>query len=330
MLDSLTTVGTGSRWRRLNVPAFLPLITAAMSVGCADSKDAPVPSSLRALEQINYVATGLDTSGRHLPIPSIDPAGVTYHPELGGLLLVDSEINEVREAFDSIGATWFLASMDLELVTRQWDMTAVDGVEQVRNLESTGIAYCEQDGHVYVTNDDLDLLFRYSYDGETFRVVDFVSTAPQTDDPEGVTCDPETGILYVVGGEDANIVAYAYNGNFSLHETLELHDTALHRHGKLDDVEGIAFDPVSRHLFVVSDLAKRIVEFDLAGRFVSKFELDELSPPPIAPQGLTIGPSSIDPDRRSMFLVDGGLDNDEFPEERDGAIYELMIVDKDD
>ena len=330
MLCRLANIEPASSNRRLIGLISLLSLLNVLLVACADATDPPIASSVRELEQINHAATGYDARGGALPIPSIDPAGIAYHAPLEGLLIADSEITEVKEVFENIAATWFLTSTRVDVTKRRWNVSEVDGAEQVRNLESTGIAYCEFDGHVYVTNDDLDLVLRYSYDGANFNVVDIVSTVPETDDPEGITCDPQTGMLYVVGGESANIVSYSYNDGFVLRQNLELHDTAGHRHGKLDDVEGIAFDPVSRHLFAVSTPAMRIVEYDLAGRFVNKFDLGKLSPAPIAPQGLSIGPASIDPNRMSVFLADGGLDNDDIPEERDGAIYELLIVRKDD
>lgn len=284
-----------------------------------------IAGTVIGIEQVNRFDTGYDESNNPLPIPSIDPAGVVYHSGLGGLVIADSEITEIPEVFNLIGATHFLTPTSGGVTWLQWDLAAITGIEPDPNLESTGIAHCENDGHVYITNDDTDLIYRYQFDGTSFSVVDFVSTRPITFDPEGITCDPATGRLYVVGGINENILVYTYEGGFVFHEELELDDTAGNPNGELEDVEGIAFDPATNHLFVVSDPAARIVEYDLQGRYIKHFELDALSPEPIAPQGLSIGPSSTHPGKSAFYLTDGGIDNDQDPTERDGAIYELLI-----
>ena len=307
--------GSGFKPRDVTVPRQDPALVNPFAVG-------PV----LGVEQVNHFVTGFDEMDNPLPIPSIDPAGIVYYAPGGGLVLADSEITEVAEAFNVVGATHFLVPTVGGLTLLQWDLSQITGVEPSPNLESTGIAYCENDAHFYVTNDDTDLLYRYQFDGTGFSVVDFVSVASQTNDPEGVTCDPATGNIYVIGGIEANIVVYTYQGGFVFQEELELDETAGNEEGELDDAEGIAFDPVTQHLFVVSDPAERIVEYDLAGRYIQHFDLGGLSPAPIAPQGLTIGPATVDSDKQSFFISDGGLDNDQVPSERDGAVYELLIV----
>ncbi len=284
-----------------------------------------IPGKVSFLEQVNHFVTGFDDDDVPLPVPSIDPAGVSYDSFLASLIVADSEIPEVAPAFSQVGATLFAIPTDGRLTLAQWDLTQITGVEPGSNQESTGVVSCDADGYTYVTNDDTDLLYRYAFDGENYSVVDFVSTRPQTFDPEGVTCDPANGLIYVVGGIDVNLVVYSYDQDeFEFVEEIDLNDGGA-APVQLVDAEGVTFDATSGNLFVVSDPAETIVEYDPAGRFVAAYSLSGLVPSPIAPQGITVAPSSMDPQRTSFYIVDGGLDNDQVPSERDGAVYELLI-----
>lgn len=277
------------------------------------------------LIQVNYFQTGFDDGGNQLTIPSIDPAGVLYHEPTGRLFIADSEINEVAPAWNAIQANIFQTAPNGDTLHAQWDLTAFTGNEPVRNREPTGITYCATDGHFYVSNDDADRIFRYSFDGSALTAVDSVSTRPASNDPEGITCDPATGTLYVIEGTEIEILVYRYNAGFELQEVLDLSVTAGSAAGVPSDAEGIAFDPVSGNLFVMSDPEKTIYEYTAAGVFVQKFDIRDFTPRPVAPQGLSIGTSSTNSQTMSLYIADGGVDNDQDPDERDGAIYEAQI-----
>ena len=200
---------------------------------------------MQGIAQIGYFDTGIAESGEALPIPSIDPAGVYYSEDFSGLLIVDSEIIEVPDVFDQIGATLFAGSTNGGTLLQQWDLSQITGNEPFRNREPTGITYCPTDQHYYITNDDLKLIFRYALVDGMFIAVDSVSTSNVTSDPEGITCDAKTGRLYVIGGTAGNIAIYDYDEGFVLVNVLDLQTTAGHPDGQLSDAEGIAFDAVS-------------------------------------------------------------------------------------
>jgi hypothetical protein len=281
-----------------------------------------------AINQVNQFSTGFNTStNTPLTIPSIDPAGLVYHEPSGRLFIADSEINEVAPAFAVVQADLFEVDPAGNSLFHQWDLTQLTGNEPSPNEEPTGIAYCADDAHFYASNDDADLIYRYEYngDGSPFTAVGAVSTRPDSDDPEGITCDPASGRLYVIGGVNINISVYEYNGGFALQEVLDLVTTAGNPSGIPSDAEGITYDPVSGHLFVVSDPDAAIFEYTTSGIFIQKFDIDGLSPRPVAPQGISIGTSSVNPQNMSFYLADGMVDNDSDPNERDGRIYELEI-----
>jgi hypothetical protein len=298
---------------------------------------------VESITQVNYFATGFDTSsglpGTQLTIPSIDPAGLTYHDPSGRLFIVDSEINEVSAAFGIVQANLFHSNASFGIVQanlfhsnasgsalfNQWDITLQTGNEPSLNREPTGIAFCNGDAHFYVSNDDADLVYRYAYDGSSFTAVDAVSTSPASNDPEGITCDPASGRIYVIGGAGINILVYEYNSGFVFLNELDLPATAGTPSGVPSDPEGIAFDPVTGHLFVISDPDDAIFEYTQSGLFIKKLSIAALTPSPKAPQGLTIGTSSANPQKMSFYISNGGIDNDQDPDERDGAVYEMEI-----
>jgi hypothetical protein len=286
------------------------------------SNSAPVTG----ITPVNYTSTGFNTAtNMPLTIPSIDPAGLVYHEPSGRLIIADAEINEVTAAFNIVQANLFEIDTAGSALFNQWDLTQRTGNEPSMNNEPTGIAFCANDAHFYVSNDDNQLIYRYAYDGSDFTAVDSVSTQPHTNDPEGVTCDPATGRIYVIGGLDINIVVYDYNAGFVLYEVLDLVSTAGTPSGIPSDPEGIAFDPVSGHLFVVSEPDGAIFEYTTDGIFIKKLDLSSLSPASVAPQGLAVGTSSVNPQKMSFYISDGGIDNDQDPNERDGRIYEMEI-----
>jgi DNA-binding beta-propeller fold protein YncE len=245
---------------------------------------------------------------------------------LDRLFIVDSEINEVTAAFDIVQANLFETPPAGGSSSNQWDTTENTGAEPEPNREPTGITYCVSDGHFYVSNDDSAYIYRYSFDGTNLTAIDAVSTSGIASDPEGITCDPGTGRIYVIGGVDLSIVVYSYDSGFVLEEIIDLPATARNPNGVPADAEGIAFDPGSGHLFVVSDPDKAIFEYDLSGTFVQKFDISGFLPSPIAPQGLSIGPSSANPQQTSFYIADGMVDNDVDPNERDGRIFEAIIT----
>ncbi len=273
--------------------------------------------------QLNHFNTGFNSSGVPLVIPAIDPAGVAWHAPSGHLFIADSEIEEVSAAWSLIHKNIFEVSPAGTTLYHSYDLTLM-GIG-----EPTGITFNPGDGFFYVSDDDDQRITRLSYAPSGFLVDDFVDTdnTAGAGDPEGVTCDPATSRLYVVDGHDELIVIYRYQDStgFVLIDVLELN--ALNSSSNVpDDPEGIAFDACSGHLFLVSDPDEAIYEFTTAGIYVARYDIAALSPGVIAPQGLTIGPTSATgdaPQALAIYIADGGIDNNDNSSERDGRIYEI-------
>ncbi len=313
--------------------------------------------NITSLTQVNHFEmgwTGGTASGTPMTIPSTDAAGIVYHPPTGHLFIADSEINEISSAFSVAGGNIFEISLDGTVL---YDTFNVVPDSKGKNREPTGIAYCPEsvvDGHshdhFHISHDNTPTgLWLYELSGGDLNWEDQV-TSPKGrdgdtsdhDDPEDVTCDPNSGLLYVVNGVGINILVYSWSASYSepnpgpssrvatthykLERTIDLFATAGDPSGIPSDGEGIFYDPASGRLFVTSDPDEAIFEYTTDGVFIRKFNIGGLSPRPIAPQGLTLGPSSNGSGGESFYLVDGGIDNDSDPNERDAAVYELAVT----
>jgi DNA-binding beta-propeller fold protein YncE len=278
-----------------------------------------------SITQINYFDTGFSNLSTPLPIPATDPAGITFHSPSGHLIIADSEINEIPSAFSIVQANLFEVPLVGGTTFNEWNTTLQTGNEPSQNNEPTGIVYCEYDNHFYVTNDDARRLYRYAYDGSTITAVDSISLSGYANDSEDIACDPETGRLYVIGGADRNILVLSYDNGFVVEDNLSLPVTAGSPSGVATDPEGIVYDAGSGHLFVISSPDDAIFEYTLSGVFIQKFSLSGFSPNASQPQGITVAPSSDDPQTTSFYIADGMVDNDSDPNERDGRIFEARI-----
>lgn len=289
-----------------------------------------IPSAVSSISQVSAFATGQDEDGNWLPVRATDPAGLYIDPMNSHLMVADSEITEIPEVWAEVGANVFETTTRLDQLYGEYDVSPPIAYQQP-NLEAAGIAKCETDGHYYIVNDDRQRLYRYAFDGSSMVMVDAVNTFPLTAtegtlDPEGVTCDPE-GNIYVAGGHGINILVYRYDGGFALQRVIDLNE-AQSISGPEDvptDPEGIAFDPVSGHLFVMNNDSDEIFEYSTEGAYLGRHSIHGFKPKPKQPQGLSIGPSTRTPGKMSFFIADPRVDNNFDPTERDGLIYEAEI-----
>ena len=307
----------GSRWLYL---AALASVFPGAQPGAADR-----------LELVRYTSLWSDSSVR-----SADASGVTYLPDSGRLLIADSEISEYGDRIDPAtgrvifdGHNVFATPLAADRRLAAFLVTPPDR----ERSEPVGIVYNPVDGHVYVTDDDQKRIFRYRFDAEQGLGGALASAATSFDgrytDPEGITCDPRSGELFVVSGtkhervlrfrHDAAADTFAFLGDFDI-------DAHIH------DPEGIGFDPVSGHLFAVS--VGGIAELTVDGAFVQFFDYGFLADSGVTltvPGGLTFAPSSDpnDPaDTQSLYVTCRGVDNGAFPKRNslDGGLAELRLM----
>jgi hypothetical protein len=220
------------------------------------------------------------------------------------LFIADSEINELS-VFN--GNNIFEVSLTGDTVYGQYASN---------NKEPTGLTYNEFDGYFYIVNDDNLQLCRY--DNQLNRTLACVKTnvaTPNAYDPEGLTSDPQTGFLYVSDAISGGKQVLVYNSQLQFQYRFSAPQPR--------DGEGIAFDPVSRHLFILSGLENAIYEYTTSGTFVQSYDIRGFNPTPTAAQGISFGPTSDpndSPSRLAVYIADGMRDNF-----ADGRIYEAIL-----
>src|SRR5215212_3806374 len=139
-------------------------------------------------------------------------------------------------------------------------------------------------------------------------------------DPEGAAYDRAGNRLFIADGEGSEIYRISPvdgifgNGN----DQVQHFDTALLG---ITDPETVEFNPDTGTLFTIGTPGKKIVETTTAGALVS--ELDTSYLPLVHPAGMAYAPRSTDPAKRSFYIADRKVDNDNHPSENDGAIYEV-------
>jgi uncharacterized protein YjiK len=248
----------------------------------------------------------IDTSKWNPASP--DPAGISYIPSTGRLLVSDSEVNEMS----------IYAGVNL------WQATLLGAVQATSTTvgysnEPTGVGYNPGDGRMYISDDDADRIYIVSPgpDGQLWTsddtVTNFSVRSVGNKDSEGVDVDTSTGNLYVVDGVNAEVYQYTAGGAY-------LGQFDIGTYGARDP-EGIAYDEVSDHLFVVDESSRTIYELTNAGALVNVIDIQSLNSETAA--GLTIAPASDGSGARHLYIVDRGIDNDSDPTENDGKIYEV-------
>ena len=293
---------------------------------------AATPLVLRAdrLELVGHVSLWTGS-----PVRSPDTSGVTYHPSSGRLLVADSEVSEYGPATDAEGKPIFSGRnvFEVSLDRRALHAAHFAAPSTGTVTEPVGIAYNPKDGHVYVSDDDRKCVFRYPFDGEKRFGPPVAQTgtaiAGRYTDPEGIACDPGTGLLYVVSGtKEEHVVRLRFD--VETNAFVVLGEFPVGDHAR--DPEGIAVEPRSGNLFLVS--GGGIAEFAPDGAFVQFFDYSFLKDTGVVyrlPGGLTFAPSSDpndSPDSQSLYITCRGIDNGRFPERDslDGALSEVRLV----
>lgn len=254
--------------------------------------------------------------------PSVpDPSGIAYLPATDQLLVADSEVDELP----------IFRQANLFFMTRA-GAPVETGTTTGFSREPTGVAANPDGSTVYITDDDKRMVFilRPGPDGRFGTQDDSVgrmSTPPfGSRDPEDVAFDPESGFLYVADGVAAEIYEVdPVNGVFG-----DGNDNVTHFDVKtygVRNVEGLGFDPQRKTLLVVADQDRKILELTRSGGLVRIINVATI-PGARWLAAVAVAPTSDptdDPTAMSYWLADRGLDNDRFPNENDGRIYEVAL-----
>jgi uncharacterized protein YjiK len=247
--------------------------------------------------------------------PAPDSAGITYDSETGRLIIVDSEVDEMPTFAH---ANIFELTLSGTLV-RTGDTTIL----KTSSNEPTGVAYNPANGHLFFSDDDAYRIYELTKgtDG-VFGTVDDDVTYFNTSnfgatDPEGVAVGPNND-LFIADGVNHKIYRVSETGTL-----ISSFDTIVNGQ---DDVEGVVYNPDTGTLFIMSLSPELITETTLDGALLTKINIS--SARAVAPADITLAPTSTttdNPNVKSLYVVDRGVDNNELSTENDGKVYEMLV-----
>lgn len=179
---------------------------------------------------------------------AIDPAGIVYNPLTGGLLISDSEVEEVTPYTDN------LFSVTL-------DGTFISSFTLPFTAEATGLAIDAANGILYVTDDDLYKVFAVSIADPTHILRELDIFALGGVDPEDIAFDPDTGHLFIVNGTPANTIVEIDASGTQVFNTIQLP-------AEITDPEALAYDPNTDLFYVGGGFSDKIWVLDHTGAIV--------------------------------------------------------------
>jgi hypothetical protein len=309
----------------MRVPRAIRLVLAATVVG-GGLAGVPVGEAQAAVLAATLVRT-VQTSA--WPVPSPDPAGITYDPVSGRLIISDCEVDETPLY---AGTNLFLAGLDGSQTPGDPGGTTVPW-----SYEPTGVGYRPADGRLFVADDDADRIFEVQPgpDGRHGTSDDAVSSfsmrSLDAGDAEDVAVDMEVTsnnhVLVVDGGtKKVYDMGPGPNGVFDGLPVDGGDDTVVEldvgRFGALDP-EGVAYHPGRNTVLALDGETERVYELNRQGQLLNIIEIGAASPRKAA--GMTLAPASDGSGALHLYIVDRGVDNDSRPDENDGRLYEMSV-----
>jgi hypothetical protein len=256
--------------------------------------------------------------------PSTDPTGLACLPNRNALVVADSEVEET-ERFAGVNV-WFatprgrvLQAFDtLRFSTEPADV-AVGRDGKVLFFSDDGL------GRIYVLRIGRDEAWGTDDD----RARWFSSRGFGSADPSGLGFG--AGSLFITDGDNGTSDHAVYrlrpgkDGRFDGvtaggDDVVTSFDTEPVGISRPSDV---AFDESSRHLFLVSAMDKVIVETTLAGREVMSYDVSSSQIRSASGITLALGSASAG---THVNVADRGRDNDGYPHENDGRIFEFELA----
>ncbi|HSF16449.1 MAG TPA: Ig-like domain-containing protein, partial [Vicinamibacteria bacterium] len=262
----------------------------------------------------------IDTS--LLSPPSPDPAGIAYLTSTGNFLMSDSEVNETS------------LYQGVNVFELTFSGNVVDGFNTLAySDEPTGVAFNPNNLHLFISDDtnphvyEIDPGSDGTYATSDDTVTSFATAVFGSGDPEGITYDTWSDVLFIVDGVNSEVyrVDPGTNGLFdgvppAGDDQVTSFDTASLG---VSDPEGIAFDTDGGHLYIVGKPASQVAHVTTDGLLLRTIDISFANA--LKPAGLAYGPGSIDPLSMSLWVAARGVDNDTDPNENDGKVYEISI-----
>jgi hypothetical protein len=257
---------------------------------------------------------------------SPDPSGIDYWPLTGRLLVSDSEVDEIP-------AYWALKNV-YDATTSG---TLISTCRTTFSSEPSGVAINPNNNHVFFSDDNgatADRVFEVSLgpDGTYCTADDTVVSTPVSTlysavpEPDAEDVAYGNNTLFIADGVNAEVYIVPLGANGVLgggdDGSVTHFDTAsLGFH----NVEGIGYNGDSGTLFIVSALSaeKFLGETTTAGILLKTYDLTSAGL--THPEDVTYAPGSLTPAIKNIYITDRGLDNNDFPNENDGRIFEINL-----
>jgi hypothetical protein len=257
--------------------------------------------------------------------PSPDPTGIAYFPSGRRFIVVDSEIEEPPHPHWKGVNVWIVGLKGR--VLRSFSTLRY-------SKEPTDVAVGPGGNTLFFSDDSQDEIHvlhkgrDHVWGTRDDPVRSFSTKVFGSRDPMGLGYG--AGSLFVTDGDNS-----AYNP----HKVFRIRPGKNHVfNGGGDDIvtsfdtfalgigqpEDVAFAPLSGRLWIVGRKSKRIVVTTLAGTMTSSFDISPFGV--IFPSGIALAPSSNGSKGRHIYMTDAGLDNNPFPAENDGRIFEFALT----
>ena len=274
--------------------------------------------------------------------PSPDPAGIAYIRHKGGLLVSDSEVDEMPWLFDVNQVNLFPLSLGGSAVPLPGipgaPYNSDPGVEKPwASQEPSGLAYDPAGHRLFVSNDDKAQIYivQPGTDGYYGTPDDWPSTRASTGhfhldalnaDAEDVTYNPANGHLYTIDGVGAEVYEYSPGADdlFGTVDDPAVTHFDVYAYGATDP-EGIVYYPAHGTLLVLEHRTKLVFEVSLDGlSLLQTIDVGAMSTSSDSwAAGLALAPASDGSAVTHVYLVDRAVDNGADPLENDGRMYEM-------
>ncbi|HAL15546.1 MAG TPA: hypothetical protein DCP32_01965 [Anaerolineaceae bacterium] len=286
----------------------------------------PAGMTLQAAYLIRTFTTGLPGWNPNSP----DPAGIEYWPGTGGLVISDSEVDEMPVYYQDVNV-FFTTTSGVQNGT--CDTTYFSN-------EPSGIALNTVNGRLFFANDDAKQVTEINVgpDGIYCTGDDTKFTKNMAGYLSAGGSDPEDlaygdNMLFIAGGGDGEFFWFSL-GPDGLLGTAD--DGPVNQHDTdalgFSDVEGITYNDASGTVFIISTAAadRYLGEFSLSGELLNVWDLSFMGTAANIRSGLTLAPGSLAPEETHIYIVSRGIDNDygpgNSPEEDDGKVWEISLA----
>jgi hypothetical protein len=272
-----------------------------------------VPSTL-----VNVIDTSLWSP------PSPDPTGLVHWVPSNTLLVADSEVDEMPPYFT--GSNMFQSSLNGSLIQA---LSVMDYTP-----EPDGIAVNPINNHLFIADDDQEKIFEFDVGldnklGTSDDIVtSFSTSAFGSMSPHGIAFGD--GELFISDVMKSKIYKVNPGSNRIFDGVPPSGDDSVDDFDTIPfgvkQPSAIEFNYLNQTLFIIGDPTDFIAETTKSGVVLRLINIEALNI--LLPSGMSLGKSSQgSPTQLSLFIADRGLDNDFYPEENDGKIFEITVAD---